>query len=104
MQVQIKEIRPFTIVGVASRHTLPNVKRGADIPAYWNTIALDYGKHLTRLYDAFTPAKHGENGLCFDVDEETGEFMYLLGVPNGAISNQATVIYFIKSTVAVVIM
>ena len=80
MQVQIKEIQPFAVVGIVSRHSLPSVKRSADIPAYWNTIALDYGKHLSRLYDAFLPAKHGEYALCFDVDEKTGEFMYLLGV------------------------
>jgi len=80
MQVQIKEIRPFTIVGVDSRHLLPDVKRSADIPAYWDTISMDYGKHLARLYEAFTPAVHGEYGLCFDVDEATGEFSYLLGV------------------------
>jgi AraC family transcriptional regulator len=80
MQVQIKEIQSFNVVGVVSRHSLPNVKRSADIPAYWNTIAMDYGKHLSRCYDAFSPAKHGEYGLCYDVNEKTGEFMYLLGV------------------------
>ena len=78
MQVQFREIKPFTVVGVASRHTLPNVRRSADIPAYWNTIAMDYGKHLARLYDAFIPARHGEYGLCFDMDEAA--FTYLLGV------------------------
>ncbi|MDR0287480.1 MAG: effector binding domain-containing protein [Clostridiales bacterium] len=80
MQIQIKEIKPFAIVGVASRHSLPNVKRSADIPAFWNTISMNYGKHLSRLYDVFTPSKHGEFGLCFDVNEKTGEFTYLLGV------------------------
>jgi len=80
MQAQIREIAPFAVAGVASRHKLPNVRRSADIPAYWHTIAMDYGKHLSRLYDAFTPARHGEYGLCFDVDEATGEFTYLLGV------------------------
>ena len=80
MQVQIKEIKPFTIVGVFSRHSLPNVKRSADIPAYWNTIAMDYAKYLTQLYDTFAPAKHGEYGLCFDVDEKAGAFSYMLAV------------------------
>ena len=80
MQVQIKEIQPFSIVGVASRHSLPNVKRSADIPAFWNKIALDYGKHLTRLYDTFTPVNHGEYALGFDIDEKNGEFTYMLGV------------------------
>jgi AraC family transcriptional regulator len=80
MQVKIKELKPFTIAGVVSRHLLPNVKRSADIPAYWNIISMDYGKHLSRLYDAFTPAIHGEYGLCFDVDEAAGEFSYILGV------------------------
>ena len=80
VQVQIRELPSFAIVGVISQHVLSNVKRSADIPAYWNTIAMDYGKHLSRLYDAFTPAVHGEFGLCFNVDEMTGEFTYLLGV------------------------
>ena len=80
MQVQIKEIQPFSVVGVVSGHLLSSVKKSADIPAYWNTISFDYGKHLSRLYDAFSPAKHGEYAFCFDVDEKTGEFMYLMGV------------------------
>ena len=80
MQVQIKEIRPFTVAGVVSRHSLANVKRGADIPAYWNTISMDYGNHLNRAYNAFAPAKHGEYGICFDVDDASGEFTYVLGV------------------------
>jgi AraC family transcriptional regulator len=86
VQVQIRELPSFAIVGVISRHALPNVKRSADAPAYWNTISMDYGTHLSRLYDAFTPAVHGEYGLCFDVDEATGEFTYMLGVTfdNGA--------------------
>lgn len=86
MQVQIKEIKPFTVAGVVSRHFLPNVKSCADIPAYWNTISMDYGRHLTRLYDAFSPAVHGEYALCFDMDEAAGESGYILGVAfdNGA--------------------
>ena len=80
MQVQIKEIAPFAVAGVASRHALPNVRRSADIPAYWHTISMDYAKHLSRAYDAFAPARHGEYALCFDVDEAAGEFTYLLGV------------------------
>lgn len=80
MQAQIKEMSSFFVVGVVSRHSLPNVKRISDIPAYWNTIGLDYGKHLTRLYDTFKPKKHGEFALRLDVNEESREFDYLLGV------------------------
>ena len=80
MQVQLREIAPFAVAGVTRRHALPNVRRSADIPAYWHTISMDYGKHLARVYDAFQPARHGEYALCFDVDEVTGEFTYLLGV------------------------
>ena len=80
MQVRIREIPPFAVAGVTSRHALPNVKRSADIPAYWNTLKVDCGEHLTRVYDAFEPARHGEYALCFEVDEDMGEFTYLLGV------------------------
>ena len=80
MNVQIKEISSFSVAGVFSRHSMPDVKRSADIPAFWNTISMDYGKHLSRLYDAFKPARHGEYGICFNIDENKNEFYYMLGV------------------------
>ncbi|MDR1328237.1 MAG: helix-turn-helix domain-containing protein [Oscillospiraceae bacterium] len=80
MQVQIKEMQPFFVAGAASLHSMPNVKGTGDIPAFWNTVSMDHGKNLTRAYDAFAPAKHGEFALCLDIDENTGEFTYVLGV------------------------
>jgi AraC family transcriptional regulator len=52
---------------------------------------MDYGKHLSRAYDAFTPAEHGEYALCFDVDEADGAFTYLLGVAFGEGADEANI-------------
>ena len=64
MQVQIREIAPFAVAGVASRHAMPNVRRSADIPAFWDTIKMDYGKHLTRAYETPSPPPGTANTAC----------------------------------------
>lgn len=80
MKPEIIEKDPFIVVGFKSRHSLPNVRSTHDIPAFWDTINMDYGKPLSRLHHTFTKSKHCECSICFDVDVETGEFTYLLGV------------------------
>jgi AraC family transcriptional regulator len=76
----VMEKESFTVVGFKSRHKLPNIKSTHDIPAFWNTINMDYGKSLSRLHHTFTNSKHCECSICFDTDTDTGEFTYLLGV------------------------
>lgn len=79
MHPHIIELTPFAVVGYPSRHTKTNMKRTADAPTFWHTIDLDYGTVLTKLYDVFTKSKHCEISMCYDVDENTGEFTYMLG-------------------------
>ncbi len=79
MNPHIFEFSPFSVVGYPSRHTKAQVKSTADIPTFWNTIHLNYGPLLIKLHDTFTKSKHFEISLCYDVDENTGEFTYLLG-------------------------
>jgi AraC family transcriptional regulator len=80
MQVQIKEIKPFTVVGYTSRHRLPGVTKIADIPAFWEKINLEYAAALSTLHHTYTKSHHCEVGICFDIDEEHNCFTYMLGV------------------------
>jgi len=75
----IYEFTPFSVVGYPSRHTRPNMRTTGDAPTFWNTINMDYGPVLTKLYDAFPLSKHCEISMCYDIDGNTGEFTYLLG-------------------------
>ena len=80
MYPEILEIKPFIVVGFPSRHKMPNVKFTHDIPLYWETINLDYTDDLTRLHNLFNKSKHTEYSVCYDIDPQTSEFTYLLGV------------------------
>ena len=79
MTPHIIEFTPFSVVGYPSRHTNADIRHTADAPLFWNTIQLDYAPVLTKLYDAFPKSKHCEISLCYDADESTGEFSYMLG-------------------------
>lgn len=79
MTTHIIELTPFAVVGYPSRHSKSNIKTTADAPTFWNTIDLDYSTILTKLYDAFPKSKHCEISMCYDIDQATGEFTYMLG-------------------------
>ncbi|HML46584.1 MAG TPA: helix-turn-helix domain-containing protein, partial [Clostridia bacterium] len=79
MNPHIIGLTPFAAVGYPSRHQRANIKTTADAPTFWNTLNLDYSTLLTKLYDVFPKSKHMEISMCYDVNEETGEFSYLLG-------------------------
>ena len=80
MYPEIVEIKPFTVVGFTSRHTMSNVRFTHDIPLYWETIDMDTAESLNRLHNVFSKSRHCEYTVCFDIDTATGEFSYLLGV------------------------
>lgn len=80
MNVQIKEITPFTIVGYTSRHKMPSVRNLSDIPAYWDKINLEYGAALTTLHHTYPKSHHCEIAVCFDHDADEESFTYMLGV------------------------
>ena len=79
MNPHIMEITPLSVVGYPGRHTKANMRNTHDAPMFWNTIDLDYGPLLTRLHETFRKSKHCEISMCYDVDETTGAFTYLLG-------------------------
>ena len=78
MNPHIYELTPFSVIGWPSRHTIQNMKNTADAPTYWNTLHMDYGSILIKLYEAFPKSKHCEISMCYDVND-AGEFSYMLG-------------------------
>jgi len=80
MQVQIKEIKPFNVVGYTSRHRMPGVTNTSDIPAFWEKINLEYEAALSTLHNTYTQSHHCEIAICIDIDEEHECFTYMLGV------------------------
>jgi len=79
MYPHIIELTPFAAVGYPSRHASENMKENVNAPTFWDKINMDYGAILTKLYDIFTKSKHFEICMCYDVDENAGEFTYILG-------------------------
>ena len=80
MQLQLKEMKPFTIVGYASRHQMPSVNRLSDIPGYWEKINLEYGPALVTLHHTYAKSYHCEVAVCLDIDAEEECFTYMLGI------------------------
>lgn len=79
MNPHIVELTPFATVGYPTRHKSENIKENVNAPTFWDTINLDYGTILTKLYDTFTKSKHFEICMCYDINESTGEFTYIMG-------------------------
>ena len=81
MQVEIKEIKPFVVVGYASRHEMPGLKGIADItPAFWDKIAWECNAPLTTLHDTYVNSHHYEVCMCLDIDDKHDFFTYLISV------------------------
>jgi AraC family transcriptional regulator len=80
MQIQLKEINPFTVVGYTSRHRMPHVSKISDIPVFWEKINLEYSAALSTLHHTYTKSHHCEVAVCFDIDEANECFTYMLGV------------------------
>ena len=79
MNPHIVELTPFSAVGYPTRHQIENMKDNVNAPTFWDTIDLDYGAILTKLHRTFTKSKHFEICMCYDIDEGTGEFTYMMG-------------------------
>lgn len=79
MNPHILELTPFSAVGYPSRHTKINANDAINAPAFWETTDVDYGAVLTKLHDTFQKSKHFEITMCYDVNECTGEFSYMVG-------------------------
>ena len=79
MNPHIIELTPFSAVGYPSRHKSENMNENVNAPTFGEKINLDYGTILTKLYDTFTKSKHFEICMCYDINENTGEFTYILG-------------------------
>ncbi len=80
MYPEIRDTKPLCVIGYASRHRLPEVRGIPDIPAFWDTINLEYAAGLSTLHHTYTRSRHCEISVCLDIDEEHGCFTYMLGV------------------------
>ncbi|MCL2498793.1 MAG: AraC family transcriptional regulator [Defluviitaleaceae bacterium] len=80
MQVEIKELTPFSVIGYASRHRMPDIKSIANLPGFYDTAKKDYAAELSTLFHTHTNFHHCEVILCLDVDEEHDCFTYMIGV------------------------
>jgi len=79
MNPHIIELTPFAAIGYPSRHQSENIKAIVNAPTFWEKINLDCGTILTKLHDTFTKSKHFEICMCYDIDESTGAFTYIMG-------------------------
>lgn len=80
MQVQLKKIESFTIIGYTSRHRMPGVSNISDIPGFWEKTNMEYGAALSTLHHTYQKSHHCEVAVCFDIDEKEECFTYMLGV------------------------
>ena len=83
MQVEIKELTPFSVIGYASRHKMPGVKSIANLPGFYDTVKKDYAAELSTLCHTYTNFHHCEVILCLDVDEEHDCFTYMISIGLG---------------------
>ena len=72
----------FKVAGYALRTTSVDGENSRAIPAFWQEYLKN---HCESLHKSLTPVSHAEYGLCMDMDMETGEFNYVIGleVPEG---------------------
>ncbi|MBN2075732.1 MAG: helix-turn-helix domain-containing protein [Dehalococcoidales bacterium] len=80
MKPVIMDTQPFTVIGFTYRHIISDVRFTHDIPFYAETSGMNYWDPLTRLHNLFDKSRYTEYAACFDVESETGEFTYFLGV------------------------
>ncbi|MCL2406610.1 MAG: AraC family transcriptional regulator [Defluviitaleaceae bacterium] len=74
---------PFIVAGRTNRHKMPNVRTTADIPAF-DFDEVRSGVHdlldgTSKLFSKSDAIKHCEIEMCYDVDEDSGEFTYFAG-------------------------
>ena len=82
MTPYITVMTPFTVAGRVNRQKMPGVKRTADIPAFDfepSAKADDLLDNTSELFRKSDAIKHCEVEMCYDADEETGEFIYFVG-------------------------
>ena len=79
MNPHIIEMTPFSAVGYPTRHKSENIKEKINPSTFYGSENLDYVAILTKLHDTFTKSKHFEICMCYDINEVTGEFTYMMG-------------------------
>ena len=102
MQPKIEKREAFKLVGYQFKTTLRNNSHARDIPAFWDECNIE-GKEK-HLYDTQNPVKHGEYGLCVQLNYETDEFIYFFGIETSdfnTVSDEMTTLTVPEATYAV---
>ena len=68
----------FKVAGFALKTTVAEGQNLRDIPAFWSKFEADGLEE--RLYNEIKPKRHGEYGVCFSLNMETGNYTFVLGV------------------------
>jgi len=79
MHPHIIELTPFSAVGYPRSYKSENIKEKINPSTFYDSENLDYVAILTKLHDTFTKSKHFEICMCYDINESTGEFTYMMG-------------------------
>jgi AraC family transcriptional regulator len=75
-KIMIKE--SFKIVGYEFKTTLKDNAHSRDIPAFWDKCGTGDTEKI--LYTSQNTVKHGEYGICVNINSDSDEFSYVLGV------------------------
>jgi len=78
MEPIIKAISEIKLAGHVIKTKNADGENSTDIPAFWDAYMSD--GRCEKLHKESFLKKHAEYGACFSVDEETGEFDYVIGV------------------------
>ena len=79
MHPHIIELTPFSVVGYPKRYKSENMKEKINPSTFYDSENVDYVAILTKLHDTFTKSKHFEICMCYDINESTGEFTFMMG-------------------------
>lgn len=76
MEPKIIHRPAFKIAGYGIK--TDGVKSTKDCPALWDKFYIEGWEE--QLYSQLKPKNHGEYGVCYENNAETGEFVYIIGV------------------------
>ena len=79
MNPHIIELTPFAAVGYPRRYKSENIKEKINPSTFYDSENVDYAAILTKLHNVFSKSKHFEICMCYDMDESTGEFTFMMG-------------------------
>ena len=78
MEPKILTRPSFEVAGYEFETSLESQRNEREIPAFWERFEIENWEG--ELYKEVKPSIHGEYGICFPPNMETGKFQYMLAV------------------------